>query len=64
MPQTSQKNSPLSAAGADLGLQSDVPGLNDETEEERKKRLALLQQQQMAGAGRLTSMAGQMLGLQ
>jgi hypothetical protein len=62
MPSTSQKNDPLSLAGADLGMTGDTPGTDAETEEEKKKRLALLQQQQMKNAGTM-SMAATMLGI-
>jgi hypothetical protein len=62
MPQTSSKNTPLSSAGADLGLTGNTPAMDEETEEEKKKRLALQQKQQMSG-NPMSSMAGTMLNL-
>lgn len=43
MPATSQKNMPLSAAGADLGLTGDNGPETEETDDEKKKRLAAMQ---------------------
>lgn len=57
MPPISEKNLPLSAAGADLGL-SGGDTLDQETEEERKKRLAMLAKSQAANP---MSLASQML---
>lgn len=41
MPTISNKNMPLSAAGADLGL-GDAPADDEETEEQRKRRLGMI----------------------
>lgn len=50
----SMKNTPLTAAGADLGIGAGSmamqQGAVDETEEERKKRLALIDRHGMAAA--------------
>lgn len=59
MPVVSEKNTPLTSAGADLGLQGSTPGMDAETEEEKKKRLAALALQQQKSS--TSGMASQML---
>lgn len=60
MPVTSQKNMPLTSAGADLGITGNTPG-TDEDEEDKKRKL-LQRKQVEAGLSPMGLASSMLLG--